>query len=209
MKKYLFTVLVLFLLCGCSSGQSQEQQNIEIKEEENIAEEQQIEETKEEDKTPLSDNGDVIFLQCSRTNKIDLISVFASTYNMELEHYNYGNGNHDVEASDSGFYHFLEVSYNDNYGISSIEAMVNKDELCSPKRFLMGIVELAEHDSEEEYDGQTVYDWVLANMGNDADTKFGHANFHIYNSTNGDMYILDVFTDGDEWWQNKLLQEIQ
>ena len=53
--------------------------------------------------------------------------------------------------------------------------------------------------SRLEYDGcdkSTIFNWIHDNLGNEATTKVGNANFKLYNGTSGTP-ILEVYTDGN------------
>ena len=64
--------------------------------------------------------------------------------------------------------------------------------------------------SRLEYDGSNkneCFNWIHDNLGKEATTKIGNANFKLYNGTSGNP-ILEVFTDGNEDYQKEQLDKI-
>lgn len=203
MKKINILIFVLlFLLCGCSNVSNQEQPLVE----EDIIEEPQVEQNDEEKKkeVPMTDDGKIIFLPGS--NALVIYEISDKTDTKVNTNYNNGCWDYDYEY-DNGLYS-IEVSASNDNEVSYIRGLAGSDDYDQNYNFLCCCILIGTHDNLE-YDYDTVAEWVKDNMGKDAKNKFGDANVSISYNKNSKYYSLEIFTDGNDWWQFQVGLDIQ
>lgn len=105
------------------------------------------------------------------------------------------------------------IVYTSSNGKYSVDVETNKsDEICNVQ-----MMAFSEEDhtnffvsaSRIEYNGANrneAFNWIKDNLGKEATTKIGEANFKLYIGNNGQP-ILDIFTDGNEQYQKEQLEK--
>ena len=104
----------------------------------------------------------------------------------------------DYTSSNNNFGIEIETNKNNEVNWISIYTLKANDY----ENFFLAI-------SRFEYNGSNrteCFNWIKDNLGNEAETKIGNANFKLYNGTSGKP-ILEVFTDGNEAYQQEQIDK--
>lgn len=205
MRNILLCLLALFMLCGCTREMEHEQSenDVTITENEQDQENNIVEEHKEEQEIPMTDDGKIIFLPGSDVSLVyeiarqfDGAEVLSDSY-LGCTDYtiDYHNEFYSIDCSAS------------SDGIAYIKGLAGSGDKVADGILLTRCINLALHDNPE-YVFEDVRDWVLDNMDQDVEKKFGDANVHVRKVEETGYYFIEIYTDGYEWWENKLMHEL-
>ena len=178
-KKWWFWVIVLVLIISVFGGNSSQ-------------------ETKNNSQNALSnDEEKVIFLKGS--NGKEFYEILCDVANVEKKGSVNVGDTIDYASSNENYGIEIETNINNEINWISIYTLLSNDY----ENFFLAISRL-------EYDGSNkseCFNWIKDNLGKEANTKIGNANFKLYNGTSGKP-ILEVYTDGNEEFQNEQLNKI-
>lgn len=108
-----------------------------------------------------------------------------------------------IDYTSSNEKYGIELETNQNNEINWISIYTMLTDKNDYENFFMAISRL-EYDSSNK---AKCFNWIHDNLGKEAATKIGDANFRLYNGASGNP-ILEVFTDGNEDYQKKLVNRI-
>ncbi|MBR3133356.1 MAG: hypothetical protein IKG42_04755 [Clostridia bacterium] len=144
-----------------------------------------------------TNNEEVVFL--SNTNGEEFYSILCEVAGVNIidgvtmgDTIDYTSGNEDYGIE-------LETNKDGEINWISIYTMLPNNY----ENFFLAISRL-------EYNGSNrnqCFNWINDNLGKEATTKIGDANFKLYNGTSGNP-VLEVYTDGNEQFQKEQLDKL-
>ena len=193
-EKWWFWVIIVVIIMGVFGGNTNTNTSNNQVPKENI-------ETNVENNTNTSEqtsNEKVIFLKGS--NGKEFYEILCDVADVEKKEgvkmgdtidYASGNEKYGIE---------LETNNNNEVNWISIYTLLPNNY----ENFFLAISRLEYSDSNKS----ECFNWIKDNLGKEASTKIGSANFKLYNGTSGSP-ILDVYTDGNEEFQKEQLNKIK
>lgn len=182
---YLIAIIIIIGILGSNSDNETNTNNAIQTNTNNI-------ESKKEDK--------IIFLKGS--NGKDFYEILCEVGNIEKRDGVKVGDTIDYTSSNDKFGIEIETNQNNEINWISIYTLLLADK-NEYENFFLTISRLEYNNSNKN----EIYNWIHDNLGKEATTKIGDANFKLYNGTL-EKPILEVFTDGNEEFQKEQIEKL-
>lgn len=148
------------------------------------------------DNTITSDSSKVVFLKGS--NGKNFFKIVCDIINPENKYTNKLDESIMYEAYNLDY--SIELETNKSNEVNYVRMMAMQTEEYT--NFFLSASRLEYSNSNKT----EAFNWINDNLGNEATTKIGDANFKLYNGTNGKP-ILEIYTDGNDDFQNEQIDK--